>query len=79
MFVSKVALADQKIITVFRTENLNSHFRELAKVPIKVKTLKRVIANYPKLLNEHHHILNNYVHICYIVLHTFPYYQNPSI
>lgn len=32
---------------IFRTENLNSHFRELAKTPIKVEALKRVIANYP--------------------------------
>ena len=43
----KVALADQKIIKVFRTDNLNSHFRELAKTPIKVEALKRVFANYP--------------------------------
>jgi hypothetical protein len=42
-----VALADQKIIKVFRTDNLNSHFRELAKTPIKVEALKRVFANYP--------------------------------
>jgi hypothetical protein len=43
----KVALADQKIIKVFRTDNLNSHFRELAKIPIKVEAIKRVFANYP--------------------------------
>ena len=43
----KVALANQKIIKVFRTDNLNSHFRELAKIPIKVEAIKRVFANYP--------------------------------
>ena len=43
----KVALADQKIIKVFRTDNLNSHFRELTKIPIKVEAIKRVFANYP--------------------------------
>jgi hypothetical protein len=36
----KVALADQKILKLFRTDNLNSHFRELTKVPIKVEALK---------------------------------------
>ena len=49
----KVALADQKILKLFRTDNLNSHFRELTKVPIKVKTLKRVIANYPNSADKH--------------------------